>query len=134
MVLARVWYELFDYEAQELDSHPDASSAELGMQLRLEMTDGSRVFVAWTWGPRGDDFHVGFAPNSFCTGAPEVDRDVSAWPLWSRLIGRPITLSFTRKRQQVLEIRADGVVVYCCSYRCGLWGMDELYVSDRLPD
>ena len=135
MVLARVWYELFAHEAEWQDAHPDAD-AELDRQLRLEMTDGSRVFVAWTWGPSGDDhyYHVGFARESFCTGTPEVDRDVSAWPLWTPLVGQPVDLSFVGKSHQVLAVRAGSAVAYCCSFGRGMWGMDELRVGRRIPD
>ncbi|MDY3558518.1 hypothetical protein R5W23_005638 [Gemmata sp. JC673] len=132
MVLARVYYELFSHEAEWLDAHSGAD-AELGRQLRLEMTDGSRVFIAWAWGADGDGYHVEFAPHSFCAGAPEVDRDVSAWPLWSPLVGQPVTLSYVGEGQQVLAIRAAGAAAYCCSFGRGVWGMDELRVGDRPP-
>ena len=112
----------------------DAEAAELGRQLRLEMADGSRLFVAWTWGPKGDDYHVESAMASFCTDAPEVDCDASAWPLWSSLIDKPIVLTYIGEARQALEIRAGSAAVYCCSYAHGMWGMDELRVSGCLPD
>ncbi|CAN5199277.1 hypothetical protein BH11PLA2_BH11PLA2_53230 [soil metagenome] len=132
MVLSRVWYELFANEAEWIVAHPDAD-VELGRQLRLEMADGSQVFVSWTWGPGGDDYHVGFAPVSYCNDSPEVDRDVSAWPLWSSLIGRSVVLSYIGEGQQILAIQAGIAMAYCCSFSRGMWGMDELRVGGRVP-
>jgi hypothetical protein len=133
VVLARVWYELFAHEAEQLDVHPDADPAGLGRQLRLEMAHSSRVFVAWTWGPGGDDYHVGIGPESFCTDAPEADREVSAWPLWSPLVGKRVELSYVGDERPVLEVRAGGAAVSCCSFSRGMWGIYELRVGSRLP-
>lgn len=133
MVLARVWYELFAWEAEWLDQHPDFKDAKLGRQLRLVMVDGSNVFVAWTWGPCGDDFGVGIAPHSFCTGSPEVDREMSASPLWAPLVGNAVELVYRDAEHQVVEVRAGSAVVYCCSFGQGMWGMDELRISGHIP-
>jgi len=133
MVLAEVWYELFAWEAEWLDSHPDHEAAQLGRQLRLDMADGSSVFVAWTWGQAGNDFRVGFATYSFCTGPLEEVRNVSAGALWAPLVGQPIELIYRGEGKQVLEVRAGAAIVYCCSFGRGIWGMDELRVGGQLP-
>jgi hypothetical protein len=63
-----------------------------------------------------------------------VDREVSALPLWSLLVGKSITLSYVAEAQQALEIRAGNAAVYCCSFAMNMWGMDVLRVGSSLPE
>jgi hypothetical protein len=131
--LARVWYELFAHEAERLDAHLDAEAFELGRQVRLELADGACWFIAWTWSSGRDDYHVGFAPQSFCTDLPEAERDVSGSPLWLRLVGAPFDLAYLDDMHQILVVRGGGAEVFCCSFSRGAWGMDELHVSVQVP-
>lgn len=133
-MLTRVVYELFDWEAEWLTAHPGEEAVELRRQLRLESADAPPVYIAWTWGPAGDDYHVGFAPTSFCTDAPEFEREASASPLWIPLIGRGVELSYRDADRQVLEIRSGAVAVLCCSFAGGVWGVDVLRVCRHLPE
>ena len=133
MILARVWYELFEWEVEEVDTHPDAEAVELRRQLRLEATDGTNVYLAWTGGGgQGDEFHVGHQPSGFCRDDPEFVREATARPLWVPLVGRPIELEYRDDWRQVLAVRAGPAVVLCCSFGHGLWGMDILRVCRRL--
>jgi hypothetical protein len=129
-----VWYELFDFEVGSIDCVPRPEVVELRRQMRLEMVDASSVYLAWTWGPAGDDYHVAYAGQSFCgDDLPEQVREVSQWPLWAPLIGRPIELIYHGDMKQVLEIRAGTAAVYCCSFGQGAWVMDVLRVGADIP-
>jgi hypothetical protein len=132
--LSRVVYELFDHEVEWLAAHPAPEAVELRRQLRLELEGNSKVFIAWTWFPSGDDFHVAFANTSFCTGEPDGVVDASEWPLWSGLIGREIELSHRdESTKQVLEVRGGNLTVLCCSFGRGMWHIDSLCVCGQLP-
>src|SRR4051794_37699315 len=115
MILAKVWYELFEHEAEWLELHPDPEEISLGRQLRLDLLDSSTLFITWTWGPDGGDYHMGSGPESFCN-SPEMLRVVSAASLWAPLVGQPISLAYQGADQQVLEVRGGASVVFCCSY------------------
>jgi hypothetical protein len=131
MVLSRVIYELYESEVEEIDAR--SASSELGRQLRLEFDDGSKIHVAWTWDDVTEGYYVEFKATTFCTDAPEVERDVSRWPAWSPLVGQSVELKYRDAKHQVVEIRSQNGVVFCCSYGSGHWGMDVLHVSASLP-
>jgi hypothetical protein len=133
MILGRVWYELFESEVRWLDRQTNSEYVELGRQVRLEMADGSFLYIAWNDLP-GNDFYVDFGAASFCVGAAEVTREASASPLWLPLVGRPIELVYRDKERQVLEIRSGKSVVYCCSFGRGHWHADILHVAGRVPE
>jgi hypothetical protein len=133
MVLARVWYELFESEVRWLERQSSVEYVELGRQLRLEMADGSFLYIAWNDLP-GNEFYVDFKGESFCTGIAEVIREASASPLWLPLVGRPLELVYQDKERQVLVIRSGAPVVYCCSFGRGHWHADVLHVAGIPPE
>lgn len=134
MQLARVIYELFQWEASAANVAARGEPVYLDRQLRLEFADAEPVFVAWTWGKLpNSDYYVGWSHESFCTGPAEVEHDATTTLLWAALVGHPISLHFRDPEQQVLELRAGNAVVFCCSFE-KRWYHDTLYVGQRLPE
>ena len=131
MVLSRVIYELFESELEGIDLL--STPAELGRQLRLEFDDGSKTYVAWTWGDVSEDYYVEFTGTTFCVDTPEAERDASQSPVWSPLVGQPVELTYRDAEHQVVEIRSRDAAVFCCSYGRGYWHMDVLHISTTLP-
>jgi hypothetical protein len=134
MVLADVEYELFDWETEWLDQYPTRGYDELYCQIRLLLASGETIYVSWNWGEGRDYYWVAYASESFCTPQIDVFRRVSDTPLWQSLIGNRISLSYLDQDKQVLVIRGEGSVVYCCSYRDGMWGLDSIRVTDVVPE
>jgi hypothetical protein len=133
MVLSRVYYELFDWEAEWLDANPACDAVQLGRQLRLEMIDQSKVFVAWNWERGGNSYFVDHGNKSFCTEDEITIREVSNSSIWKSLVGKPIELSYVDAQRQVLCIRSADDAVFCCSFEKGFWFMDELTIGRQLP-
>jgi len=134
MILSRVFYELFDWEASWLDHHPEPDFVELDRQLRLEMADGSDVYIAWNWwSPSGDCYFVDIGEKSFCREQAAIVRDVSASSFWYPLIGKAVELAYLDAEKQVLRIISEDEAVYCCSFHDGIWGQDVLTIGRQMP-
>ena len=69
MVLARAIYEFFATEAECADTADRGEPVYLDRQLRLEITDGTAVYISWTWGDVAEDYYVAWQQYSFCNGA-----------------------------------------------------------------
>jgi hypothetical protein len=135
MILARAYYELFDYEAKWLDENPTAEFVELTRQVRLDVEDDvyESLFIAWNWAASGSDYFVDISGKSFCVKDEAIVRDVSDSPLWCPLVGQELRLSYLETGKQVLSIQAGDHTIYCCSFGRGMWGMDILTIARRLP-
>lgn len=134
MVLARVIYELFETEAGIADVADRAEPVYLSRQLRLEFTDTTPVFIAWTWGLLPEsDYHVGWSHESFCKGPLEVELDATRTAIWIKLVGHSVSLHFRDAEQQVLEVRSPETTVFCCSFE-QWWHADTLYIGRSLPE
>src|SRR5262245_28589053 len=129
MLLKRVIYELFDWEAGDVRTDPAAQREEVTRQVRLEGAGGDRVYISWSWGRGQPDYFLEHATGSFFTNPPDAELDVSGSPLWRPLVGREVTIEYRDKGWQVIEVRAGEAVVYCCSFQ-----MDRVYVMPRLRD
>jgi hypothetical protein len=129
MLLERVVYELFDWEGVRVRTDPVAQCNELTRQLRLEGAGGARVYISWAWGRGRPDYFLEHAAGTFFTDPPAAELDVSGTSVWRPLVGRPVTIDYRDKSWQVIEVRADAAVVYCCSFQ-----MDRVYVMPRLRD
>jgi hypothetical protein len=129
VLLERVVYELFDWEAGAVRTDPAAQCEEVTRQVRLEGPGGERVYISWAWGRGQPDYFLEHAPASFFTNSPDAELDVSGSPVWRPLVGQAVTIEYRDKGWQVIEVRAGAAVVYCCSFR-----MDRVYVMPRLRD
>jgi hypothetical protein len=129
MLLQRVVYELFGWEVGGLPSDPAAGCEELGRQVRLEGADGARVYISWAWGRGRPDYFIDYGPDSFFTDPPAAEVDVSGSAVWRPLVGRPITVGHQDTGWQVIEVRAEAAVVYCCSFQS-----DRVFVMPHLRD
>jgi hypothetical protein len=129
MLLRRVIYELFDWEVEALSPDRGAGRDELYRQIRLEGADGVRVYVSWDWGRGHPDYFLSWSAESFFTDSG-VYLDVSGSPLWRPLIGQQVTVEYRDRSCQVIEVRAEDAVVYCCSF-----ASDRVFVlrEPRLP-
>jgi hypothetical protein len=127
MVLQRVVYELFSFEAEMAGGQPARPYDELYRQVRLEGAGGERLYIAWDWGRGKPDYFLSFGDRDFCTAPAEVEGDVSAAPMWRDLVGKPVTVAYRDRSWQVIEVRADDAVVYCCSFQS-----DRVFVMREL--
>jgi hypothetical protein len=114
MILLRVVYELFEWEA---GTDPAPACEELSRQVRLEGADGARTFISWAWGQGQPDYFLAHGADTFFTDPPAAERDVSDSPVWWPLVGRPVTIGYRDRRRQVIEVRAGEAVAYCASYQ-----------------
>jgi hypothetical protein len=131
MVLAGVEYELFEWEIEWYDQHPAPEYHELNRQLRLLLADRRTVYVTWD----SDDrtyYKVAHSETSYWEPA-DVVYSATDSGLWRPLVGQRVELSYLDPDQQVLAIRGGDSVVYCCTYRDGLWGVDFLRVTGTVP-
>jgi len=132
LILQRVVYELFDWEADAPAEGPGRWYDELHGQVRLEGADGDRLYLSWAWGQDQPDYFIDHSPDSFFTGPLPAERDVTGSPAWQPLVGRPVTVGHRDGRRQVIEVRAGDEVVYCCSFQCDrVFIMQELRVPGR---
>jgi hypothetical protein len=132
MILIRAYYELFEGEAEWLDSNPSSEVVELDRQLRLETSNGACLFISWNWRPGSDIYFVDMSPTSFCMD-PGVVRDVSELLLWRPLIGNTIVIDYLDADKQVLRLQTGNETLYCCSFSRGMWAMDALTIARNLP-
>src|SRR5262249_5550047 len=102
MLLERVVYELFDFEAEHFASRLPSGYDELYRQVRLEGADGSRVYVSWAWAQGQPDYFIDHGGSSFFTAGPHAELDASALPGWQWLIGREVELRYWDRRRQVI--------------------------------
>jgi hypothetical protein len=130
MLLQRVVYELFEWEAEAVRGVARDGYDELFRQVRLEGADGIKVYISWAWGDGQPDYFLAKATDTFFTTPPETERDVSTDPAWRYLIGRPVTLAYQKRNRQVIEVRSEDAVVYCCSFQS-----DRVFVMQvlRIP-
>jgi hypothetical protein len=129
MFLQRVVYELFEWEAGAVRSDPVARCEELMRQVRLEGAGGARVYISWAWGRGRPDYFLEHAADSFFSDRPAAELDVSGSAVWLPLVGRAVTVGYRDKGWQVIEVRADSAVVYCCSF-----ASDRVFVMPALKD
>jgi hypothetical protein len=133
VMLSRVIYELFESEIAIIEAANRSESIYLDRQLRLQFTDKPQLFIAWTWGALPNaEYHVGWSPESFCTGAAEIEFDATNSRAWTGLIGQDLILSYRDTKHQILEISAPGAAVFCCSYEDS-WYRDVLFVGRDVP-
>lgn len=131
MKLKSVSYLMFEFDLDELELRSWEPPHELGGEVRLDFENRASIFVTTHQSP--GDFHVEHgSAATYRTLAHS--RDVSSHPLWARLIGAPISLTFRDSDQQILEIRSAAASVFCCSFERGEWAADSLYVASVFPE
>lgn len=118
MLLQRVVYELFDWEAEGFVSRLPSGYDELRRQVRLECADGTRVYLSWAWGQGQPDYFLAQSRDSFFTDSPQAELDVSGSSGWRALVGREVEVRYRDEGWQVIEVRSSDKVVYCCSFQC----------------
>jgi hypothetical protein len=132
MVLARVFYEVSKREADALLEAPPSGYHEIDREVRLELTSGTSIFISWF---RRDDrrsYGMAFAERRFCPSAPPVAVEVSAWPMWKGLLGRPVSVRFADRDRLVVEVRAGPASIYCAARRGDGWGQSGIRIGSRL--
>jgi hypothetical protein len=118
MLLRRVVYELFDWEVEGFASRLLSGYHELRRQVRLEGADGGRVYLSWAWGQGQPDYFLAHGGDSFFTGPPHAELDVSGSPEWESLVGWEVEVRYRDGSRQVIEVRSEDRVVSCCSFQC----------------
>ena len=127
MLLKRVTYELYEWEADQFTSRLPSGYDELRRQIRLESEDGTRIYISWSWGQRQRDYFIAHNHDNFFTDSPHAELDVSESPGWEALVGRETEVRYQDDSLQVIEVRSNDLVVYCCSF----W-LDRVYVMLEL--
>ena len=68
-------------------------------QIRLTFTDGTTLYVSWTWerclDATCEAYSIGYAAASYFVDDAAVVIDASEAPLWFRHIGQEIALRHT---------------------------------------
>jgi hypothetical protein len=127
MLLQRVVYELFDWEAEGFASRLPSGYDELRRQVRLDGADGTRVYISWAWGQGQPDYFLAYGSDSFFTALPQAELDVSGSSGRQSLVGQEIEVRYRDDSWQVIEVRSNRLVVYCGSFQC-----DRVFVMLKL--
>jgi len=118
MLLQRVVYEMFDWEAEGFASQLPLGPDQLQRQVRLEGGEGSRLYISWAWGQGQPDYFLAYGKDSFFTDPAQAELDLSQSSGWQSLIGQDISVRYRDETRQVVEVRSKDLVVYCCSFQC----------------
>jgi hypothetical protein len=135
MRLSRVIYNLFESDAERLDSEPNAAFHLLDREIVLLCDDPKETYISWKQTVSNEDdviFSMAHQATSFFVNEFIV-RDMTTHPFWQPLIGQELTLCDDDRDHQILEIKAEHHSVYCSSYEEGHWGADFVHVSLVAP-
>ncbi len=131
MQLRRIWYELHQADLDALESRAWAVPHEMEGQVRLEFDDAEAAYISAVL--HLDSLCADYRGESHCVTPLPHQREVSAHPLWTPLIGSSIDLAFLDASRQVVAIRSPTQRVYCCSWEAGSWEADRLLICRALP-
>ena len=131
MQLRRVWYELYQGGLDALESRAWSVPHEIDGQVRFEFDDADAAYISAI--QHLDAFCADYRSASYFASPLPHQRETSAHPLWTPLIGSSIDLAFLDASHQVVTIRSPMQLVYCCSWGADSWEADRLLVCRSLP-
>jgi hypothetical protein len=132
MKLARIFYEIFESDAQRLDEVDSAQIHEIDREIRLIDEAGESTFISWCSDPV--QYAVGVSNVSFFDQLIPVIRDMSESEFWKPLVGTHVACNFVDKHHQVLEISNNhNEKVHCWTSAFEEQGEDTLFISTQRP-
>jgi hypothetical protein len=130
-VLQKVFYDLFESEANVLDDPESHFSHTIDRELCLEFGDGKKVFISWCNVPV--QYAIGMGTTSFFVSEDYVRLDASSHPMWKRVMGQPAEFLVLNDEHQIIELRSPVGSIYFSTFENGQWGSDVITVSTKMP-
>ena len=133
MILARVFYELFEHELERFQAPAESGWHQLDGQIRFDFLDSPSLFISWVSDPL--QYSIGFGSTShFKPDALAHTIEMTDNAIWAPISNSNIQIAFTGPHHQILKVSSAVAHVFLSAqYDDGMFQGDCIRVSQTEP-